>query len=177
MCFRSKVRFYVTVGLGCHAAYHLQRHADRWLGTSHILLCAELALRESYWVLLRFLYPENVCNLLPDCSDRCWKTVFFFYLICHGWGGQTSASHCGDPGSISDQCMCHLWWIKWHWDRVLSQYFGFPLSTSFHQCVILHHRRCIIFAIGSSNEAQSPLACLVHGWVYSVQWRNSACSL
>ena len=20
-----------------------------------------------------------------------------------------------------------LWWIKWHWDRIFSEYFGFPL--------------------------------------------------
>jgi hypothetical protein len=24
--------------------------------------------------------------------------------------------------------MWDLWWTKWHWDRFLSEYFGFPLS-------------------------------------------------
>jgi hypothetical protein len=43
-----------------------------------------------------------------------------------------------------------LWWTKWHWDRFFSEYFGFPLSISFHRCSIkmekqknphhLHHR-------------------------------------
>ena len=27
--------------------------------------------------------------------------------------------------------MWDLWWTKWHWDRFLPEYFGFPLSISF----------------------------------------------
>jgi hypothetical protein len=52
-----------------------------------------------------------------------------------------------DPGG---QSMWDLWWTKWHWDRVFSEYFGFLLSISFHRCSItmekqkkphhLHHR-------------------------------------
>jgi hypothetical protein len=46
--------------------------------------------------------------------------------------------------------MWDLWWTKWNWDRVFSEYFGFPQSISFHRCPIkmekqkkplhLHHR-------------------------------------
>jgi hypothetical protein len=32
--------------------------------------------------------------------------------------------------------MWDLWWTNWHWDRFFSEYFGFPLSVSFHQCSI-----------------------------------------
>jgi hypothetical protein len=32
--------------------------------------------------------------------------------------------------------MWDLWWTKWHWDRFFSEYFGFPLSISFHRCSI-----------------------------------------
>jgi hypothetical protein len=39
-------------------------------------------------------------------------------------------------GSIPDQSMWDLWWTKWHWDRFFFQYFGFPLSVSFHRCYI-----------------------------------------
>jgi hypothetical protein len=37
--------------------------------------------------------------------------------------------------------MWDLWFTKWHWDRVFSQFFGFALSVSFHRCSILiyHH--------------------------------------
>jgi hypothetical protein len=33
--------------------------------------------------------------------------------------------------------MWDLWWTKWHWERVFSESFGFPLSISFHRCSIL----------------------------------------
>ena len=39
-------------------------------------------------------------------------------------------------GSIPDQSMWDLWWTKWHWDRFFPEYFGFPLSVSFHRCSI-----------------------------------------
>jgi hypothetical protein len=28
--------------------------------------------------------------------------------------------------------MWDLWWTNWHWDRFFPEYFGFPLSISFH---------------------------------------------
>ena len=30
-----------------------------------------------------------------------------------------------------------MWWIKWYWDRFLSQYCHYPISVSFPQCSIL----------------------------------------
>jgi hypothetical protein len=54
----------------------------------------------------------------------------------------------GGPGSIPLQSMWDLWWTKWHWHRSFPEYFGFPLSISFHRCSITrkrtknnHHRR------------------------------------
>jgi hypothetical protein len=29
--------------------------------------------------------------------------------------------------------MWDLWWTKWDWDRFFFEYFGFPLSVSFHR--------------------------------------------
>jgi hypothetical protein len=29
-----------------------------------------------------------------------------------------------------------LWWTKWHWDRLLSEYVGLPLPLSFHEYAI-----------------------------------------
>jgi hypothetical protein len=40
------------------------------------------------------------------------------------------------PWSQTIPCR-HLWWPKWQWDRFSSEYFGFPLSVSFHQRSIL----------------------------------------
>lgn len=39
-------------------------------------------------------------------------------------------------------------WTKWHWDRILSEYFGFSPLVSFQQCPICqYHWRYILFAI------------------------------
>jgi hypothetical protein len=29
--------------------------------------------------------------------------------------------------------MWDLWWTKWHWERFFFEFFGFPLSVSFHR--------------------------------------------
>jgi hypothetical protein len=52
---------------------------------------------------------------------------------CHSSGNwiQTPACDRADPILISDQW--HLWWTKWQWDRVFSEYFCSPLSISFHR--------------------------------------------
>jgi hypothetical protein len=38
--------------------------------------------------------------------------------------------------SIPGRSMWDLWWKKWHWNRLCPEYFGFPLSVSFHWCFI-----------------------------------------
>jgi hypothetical protein len=38
------------------------------------------------------------------------------------------------PGSRPGQSMWDLWWKKWHWDRLFSEFFGFPLSI-YHSTV------------------------------------------
>ena len=30
-----------------------------------------------------------------------------------------------------------MWSIKWHWDKLTSEYFGFPLSVPLQQCSVL----------------------------------------
>jgi hypothetical protein len=41
--------------------------------------------------------------------------------------------HRGSPGSRPGQSMWDLWLTKWHWERFFSEFFGFPLSISFHR--------------------------------------------
>jgi hypothetical protein len=45
---------------------------------------------------------------------------------------QMQASHRGGPCSIPNQSAWDFWWPKCHF----SEFFGFPPSTSFHQCCI-----------------------------------------
>jgi hypothetical protein len=36
--------------------------------------------------------------------------------------------------------MWDLWWTKWHWERVFSELFNFPLSIPFHWgSVLIYH--------------------------------------
>jgi hypothetical protein len=50
--------------------------------------------------------------------------------------------------------MWDLWWTKWHWDRFFSEYFGFPLSISFHRCSITrkNEKTLITFITGLHNK-------------------------
>jgi len=44
--------------------------------------------------------------------------------------GDLSLTSChGDHSSISGLSMWNLWWIKWHWDKLLSQYLGSSLPV------------------------------------------------
>jgi hypothetical protein len=49
------------------------------------------------------------------------------------------ASHRGGSGSIPGQVMWDLWWTKWHWGLVFSEYFDFPCQFSFHRLLHIHH--------------------------------------
>jgi hypothetical protein len=49
--------------------------------------------------------------------------------------------------------MCDLWCTKWHREGVLSQYFCFPLSVSFHQCSILIFIYMLLLAERQTGEA------------------------
>jgi hypothetical protein len=40
------------------------------------------------------------------------------------------------PGSCPVQSMWDLWWTKWHWDRFLSEFLGFPCQ--YHSTVAYH---------------------------------------
>ena len=66
----------------------------------------------------------------------------------------------GGPGSIPGQSMWDLWWTKWQWDRFFLEYFGFPLSISFHRCsnTWKSEKKLIIFLfiiiIGLHNKPQ-----------------------
>ena len=57
----------------------------------------------------------------------------------------------------------NLWWTKWQWERLFSQYFSFPLSVPFHHSPHTHpsiyHPRCIIFF---SHYFSFPLSVSLH---------------
>jgi hypothetical protein len=52
-----------------------------------------------------------------------------------------------------------LWWTKWHRDRFFPEYFGFPLSISFHRYSITRKNEktliIIIIITGLHNKTQA----------------------
>jgi hypothetical protein len=54
------------------------------------------------------------------------------------------------PGSIPGQYMWDFWWTKWHWNRFFPEYFGVPLSVSFHR-----------FSITRKNEKKLIITLLI----------------
>lgn len=47
-----------------------------------------------------------------------------------------SSSHCGGPGTVSEQLAWYLRWTDWHQNEFSSELFGILLPVSFHQCAI-----------------------------------------
>jgi hypothetical protein len=51
---------------------------------------------------------------------------------CHRSGSWSPTSRSRGQGSVAMHSVWNLWWTKWHWDRFLSRYFGFPVLLSSH---------------------------------------------
>jgi hypothetical protein len=83
--------------------------------------------------------PNNIV-LGPACSRR-WqtgRTLCSWSAICYILYPGLDASSKSWLPTIAEARVrarinpCGMWWRKWHWDRFISQFFGCPLSTSFH---------------------------------------------
>jgi hypothetical protein len=68
----------------------------------------------------------------------------------------------GGLGSRPRQLMWDLWWTKLHWDRFLSESFGFPRLISFHFCSEFTH-------ISTGGCAKGPLETQFHRDIVSPQ--------
>jgi hypothetical protein len=98
---------------------HCQRHVDCSSGSYVCLsVCCDMSL-----FVCCFLATENE-------SSMVW-----IRSLCPLLPRNTRGR--GDTGSIPGQSMWDLWWTKRHWDRFFPEYFGFPLSISFHRCSII----------------------------------------
>jgi hypothetical protein len=75
--------------------------------------------------------PQNDLPIL--CNFRDKSTLIYIYVSpCH-------SSHRGGPCSNTGEVMWDLWWIKWHWGQVFSEYFVFPCQFSFHRLPHTHY--------------------------------------
>jgi len=95
--------------------------------------------------------------------------TYLKHMLCLGqpvsWlGWLVTASQLGSPGFFLGKSMWDMWWIKWYWDRFLSQYVHYPISVSFLQCSIL-----IIILIqlkrGQCVWGFNPSNIVIHSWI------------
>jgi hypothetical protein len=99
---------------------------------------AGIPLRRSVYFALTSCEVEEADH--ESCfTDIHWKKQTFRHCTCevihgpcHGSGGQSPASHRGDPGSHPDQSKWDLWWTKWYWNMFFSEFFCLPLAILFH---------------------------------------------
>lgn len=75
----------------------------------------------------------------------------------HSSGDQALASLRAGPGSLAGQSMWDLWCTKQQWDRLLSESFVPPLSTTFHRCSILINS-CISWGLDKGNSQRDSSA-------------------
>jgi hypothetical protein len=84
------------------------------------------------WYLAKFIYTFHLVfkNYVLKYLKRIsfWSKHVVFKRIIKGCVWRKK--------KIPGRSILDLWWTKWHWDRFFPEYFGFPLSISFHRCSI-----------------------------------------
>lgn len=82
------------------------------------------------------LLQANVLTILTVKNKRCQirSSHSFKYFIPSDLCSRVF------PCSIRGLSTWDLWWKMWHWERLYSEYFGFPHSLSFHQRLVSYMR-------------------------------------
>jgi len=92
----------------------------------------------------RIISPHAVNRLVfivqTNLYSLWWDFKLYVVIIQVKYSLQWPSRGSGrGPVSIPGLCMWDLWWTKWHWDRLFSEYFG--LSTSVQLLLILLSER------------------------------------
>ena len=58
-----------------------------------------------------------------------------------------AGARCGVRASIPGQFFGDSWGTRWHWHRLLAEYFGYSMPVSFHHCSFHKHHLSITHAI------------------------------
>jgi hypothetical protein len=69
-------------------------------------------------------------------TENSVTLLSFFHILSgphHDSSGQSLFCHHGGPGSRPVQSMWDLLLTEWHWDRIFSDFFSFPLPVLFHR--------------------------------------------
>jgi hypothetical protein len=81
--------------------------------------------RADRWTKVSGTHLHSYCALLSNCVPRLRSLV-----ECLSPGGQRPR-----PG----HSMWDLWWTKWQWDRIFSEFFGLPVSICNSTVVLQTH--------------------------------------
>jgi hypothetical protein len=65
--------------------------------------------------------------------------------------------------------MWDLWWTKWHWIRFASEHFGFPLSISLQQSIIVTFVHLHFFFLRTRPSLEPTLSCDFGMWAGALQ--------
>jgi len=87
---------------------------------------------------------ETNCVFCEGANEILYNRPIWLYLM-----DRSSAS-------IPDQSPWDVWWTNWRWDKFSSDYFGFPLSVSFHQCSIPIFFNTLLLAEEQKSESWDP---------------------
>jgi hypothetical protein len=83
--------------------------------------------------------PPPRCGFSPCCfrktKDQVKSTAFKTTGKCCCLTRRLGLSQ-RSPGFALRSVYVGMWWIKWHWDRFLSEFFHFPCQ--YHSTVALH---------------------------------------
>jgi hypothetical protein len=100
--------------------------------TIYLTNCIQAGANTKYFQLHSSVHCQNSlpwCVIIVYCSEMA--------LI------ETRVIRLSPDGGVSlSSSIETMWWREFHWGRFLSQYFGFPLSISFHGCSIYIHLSC-----------------------------------
>jgi hypothetical protein len=101
-----------------------------------------------------FYGSQKTQRLFPCTTFTDW---FNWDVVCLLRGRRLDVTcHLGGPVSTPGQSLWDLWWIEWHWNRVLSECFGFLMSVSLRQCAILIPI-CMLLLQRTNGRIQGPL--------------------
>lgn len=104
----------------------------------------------THFVILSIITYNSCVFMLLPCKTKSDNTIYKYKYVAEfvkvciklwnnemmkmPWLWWLVASHSRGPGLIPGLSKWDLWCTEWSWDRLLSEYFCFLFSVSFHQC-------------------------------------------
>jgi hypothetical protein len=85
----------------------------------------------------RFVFLRVAHCFLWGTNSEYFYIMWIHFSLqgpCHDSGGYSPAFHRRGPDSVPGQSMWDLWWTKWQWEKLFSEYFGAFCQLPYIQC-------------------------------------------